>query len=211
MAKCYIKIYYDWTEVTATLSDAEKGRLVTALVNYARSGEGIELSGAERHLFPMFQAQIERDNISYDAKIKNGKNGGAPFGNKNATTKNNLKQPKTTENKQEEDKDKDKDKDNILSPLYIPPKSFTRPTVVEVKAYCDERKNNVNPQTFVDFYSSKGWKVGAQPMKDWKACVRTWEQRDTQPKARSRPKMSVQRKYTDAEINSFGHDILEDI
>jgi len=56
------------------------------------------------------------------------------------------------------------------------PKRFKKPTLEEVAAYCRERKNNVNPQRFIDFYTSKGWKVGKEPMKDWKACVRTWEQ-----------------------------------
>lgn len=56
------------------------------------------------------------------------------------------------------------------------PKRFRKPTLEEVSAYCKERKNNVNPQRFIDFYTSKGWKVGKEPMKDWKACVRTWEQ-----------------------------------
>lgn len=55
---------------------------------------------------------------------------------------------------------------------------FVPPTVEEVRAYCAERGNDVNPERFVDFYASKGWKVGSQPMKDWKACVRTWENRD---------------------------------
>lgn len=54
-------------------------------------------------------------------------------------------------------------------------KRFTPPTVEEVQAYCEERKNSVDPETFVDFYTSKGWKVGNTPMKDWKAAVRTWE------------------------------------
>lgn len=54
-------------------------------------------------------------------------------------------------------------------------KRFTPPTVDEVRAYCKERGNNVDPERFVDFYSSKGWMVGKNPMKDWKACVRTWE------------------------------------
>lgn len=57
-------------------------------------------------------------------------------------------------------------------------KRFTPPTVEEVQAYCQERGNNINPEQFVDFYASKGWKVGNSPMKDWKACVRTWEKRD---------------------------------
>ena len=54
-------------------------------------------------------------------------------------------------------------------------KRFTIPTPEEVQAYCDERKNGILGQQFCDFYSSKGWRVGSQPMKDWKAAVRTWE------------------------------------
>ena len=56
-------------------------------------------------------------------------------------------------------------------------KKFTIPTPEEVQAYCDERKNDISGQQFCDFYSSKGWRVGSQPMKDWKAAVRTWEMR----------------------------------
>lgn len=52
---------------------------------------------------------------------------------------------------------------------------FIPPSVDEVKAYCEERKNQVDPDRFVDFYTSKGWKVGANSMKDWKAAVRNWE------------------------------------
>ena len=52
---------------------------------------------------------------------------------------------------------------------------FTPPDFEEVSAYCLERGNSVDPQTFIDFYSSKGWMVGKNPMKDWKAAVRTWE------------------------------------
>ena len=52
---------------------------------------------------------------------------------------------------------------------------FTPPTLDEVKAYCLERKNNVDPERFIDYYTANGWKVGKNPMKDWKAAVRTWE------------------------------------
>lgn len=57
-------------------------------------------------------------------------------------------------------------------------KRFVKPTLEEVKEYCLSRKNNIDAQQFIDFYESKGWKVGNQSMKDWKACVRTWEQRN---------------------------------
>nr|DAN71659.1 MAG TPA: hypothetical protein [Caudoviricetes sp.] len=54
-------------------------------------------------------------------------------------------------------------------------KKFTIPTPEEVQAYCNERGNGISGQQFCDFYASKGWKVGSQSMKDWKASVRTWE------------------------------------
>jgi DNA replication protein DnaD len=52
---------------------------------------------------------------------------------------------------------------------------FIVPALQEVSAYCQERNNNVDSQKFFDFYESKGWMVGKNKMKDWKAAVRTWE------------------------------------
>lgn len=59
---------------------------------------------------------------------------------------------------------------------------FVPPTAEEVREYCKERGNNVDAERFVDFYSAKGWMVGKNKMKDWKACVRTWEKRDNEEK-----------------------------
>jgi len=71
-----------------------------------------------------------------------------------------------------ENKKKVLDKPKQRSNKFIPP------TVEEIRAYCKERKNNVDPESFYDFYESKGWMVGKTKMKDWKAAVRTWERRD---------------------------------
>ena len=57
---------------------------------------------------------------------------------------------------------------------------FKPPTVEEVRAYCKERNNKVNADAFISFYESKGWMIGKNKMKDWKAAVRTWEQKDKQ-------------------------------
>ena len=67
-------------------------------------------------------------------------------------------------------------------------KRFSPPTYKEVFDYCFERNNNVDAQAFVDFYTSNGWKVGNNPMKDWKAAVRTWEKRDKKKPAKPAPK-----------------------
>lgn len=78
------------------------------------------------------------------------------------------------------------------------PRRFVKPTVEEVTEYCTERGNKVNAQNFVDFYESKGWKVGNSPMKDWKAAVRTWEQHD---KNRTPDKPKTKYFYTDENGN----------
>lgn len=54
-------------------------------------------------------------------------------------------------------------------------KRFIPPSVEEVEQYCIERSNNIEAQSFIDFYESKGWMIGKNKMKDWKAAVRTWE------------------------------------
>lgn len=59
-----------------------------------------------------------------------------------------------------------------------PRKRFTPPSVDEVAAYCRERGNAVDAQRFVDFYAASGWMRGKTPVRDWKACVRTWERND---------------------------------
>jgi uncharacterized protein YdaU (DUF1376 family) len=55
---------------------------------------------------------------------------------------------------------------------------FTPPTLSEVIDYCNQRANSINPQRFVDHYSANGWMRGKNKIKDWKACIRTWEQND---------------------------------
>ena len=67
---------------------------------------------------------------------------------------------------------------------HKPSKRFTPPTLDDVSDYCYERGSSVDPQRFVDYYTSNGWMVGKNKMKDWKAAVRTWEQKDQgKPKA----------------------------
>lgn len=57
-------------------------------------------------------------------------------------------------------------------------KGFKKPTLEEVKKYCNERNNDINPEHFIDFYESKNWMIGKNKMKDWKAAIRTWESRN---------------------------------
>lgn len=79
---------------------------------------------------------------------------------------------------------------------------FTPPTIDEVTAYCHERGNRVDPERFIAYYESNGWKVGRNSMKDWKAAVRTWEKRDD-GKAK-------QTQFQDFEQRQYDADALEE-
>ena len=61
--------------------------------------------------------------------------------------------------------------------IRITNKLFKKPSVNDVELYCIERDNKIDAISFVNFYESKGWMVGKNKMKDWRACIRTWEMR----------------------------------
>ena len=106
----YILFHLDDLEALEPYSDAERGRLLTALLRYGKTGELEKISGNERFIFPMMKARIDREIQNYEERCatnaKNGKNGGAPKGNQNArrkqsktseTAENNPTVKKTTE------------------------------------------------------------------------------------------------------------------
>lgn len=175
MARNYIPVYFDLLDEASSLTDQEFGRMVRAAIMYAR---GIpeymnHIQGNERFVLPFLIGQIDRNNAISDARAKAG------------AKINKREQTITKENKTEQKETK----------------RFKIPTIDEVSAYCRERGNGVNPQKFIDFYASKGWKVGNQPMKDWKACVRTWEQKDVGKKVVAQE--YYQRNYDDEQSEAM--------
>lgn len=99
-----------------------------------------------------------------------------------------------------------------------PPRApaFKPPTVEEVAAYCQERQNGIDPEAFVTFYEGTNWFRGKTKIKDWKACVRTWEKRDRESPPREKPKPKPRQYTTAEEYNGrdrkpISADALEDI
>lgn len=182
----YLKVFVDFADKIELLGDAERGRLFTAMLEYASSGAEPDLRGNERFIWPTAKSEIDRQAESYKARCETNR--------KNITSRYESIRIATNRNEsyQDKDQDKDKDKDKEKENISFPPDGVKdnarahRPTVEEVAAYCRERGNSVDAERFVDFYASKGWKVGNQPMKDWKACVRTWERREDKPKQTGR-------------------------
>jgi len=72
--------------------------------------------------------------------------------------------------------------DDFSPPVQEPAKSkkFQKPTIEQIKAYCQEANKNIDAEAFFDFYEAKGWVVGRAPMKDWKAAVRNWAKNESQ-------------------------------
>lgn len=92
-----------------------------------------------------------------------------------------------TQRKEKESKAKESKEDPDLKEVVKPVKKravFTPPTLDEVAAYCTERKNEVDPQKWIDHYAAKGWMIGKNKMKDWQAAVRTWENNNENEKVK---------------------------
>lgn len=157
--------------------------------------------GWSRHKVMDFLAVLEKDNMI----TKNGSPNGTTITIENyskyqnkPTTKGQQKDnerynERTTKGQPADTIKNDKnDKNDNKEKIYKKESGFAPPSVEEVRQYCAERQNGVDAEIFVDFYASKGWMIGKNKMKDWKAAVRTWERtqdekhngmaRHTQPK-----------------------------
>lgn len=222
MELSYLQVFQDKFELLEPFSLEERGELFTAMGQYAFTGEEPVLETNARYIWPVFRQMIDQSRAAIEKQINNGKKGGRPKTQDNPTetqenpneTQNNPDETQTkpteTQNnhyqesriKNQESRDmnhdsRDKEREGGEAPPAPPKRTrFAPPTVDEVDKYCRERGNKVNAQHFVDFYAAKGWKVGSQPMKDWQAAVRTWEQRDDRQPARAAPKVVTQAQYT---------------
>lgn len=96
-------------------------------------------------------------------------------------------------------------KDNLNQDIGEKRKRFTPPTVEEVRAYCEERDNGIDAERFVNFYTAKGWMVGKNKMKDWKAAVRNWERMNKE----QANKIAERNKFNQFKQNEYDFDALE--
>lgn len=90
--------------------------------------------------------------------------------------------------------------------------TFKKPTLDDVRLYCIEKNSSVDPESFIDYYTSNGWKVGKNSMKDWQATIRQWEKRDV---ARSKQGVSKQTdntatRYLDYAEQAYAQAVAEE-
>ena len=171
------------------MSDEEAGQLFRWILEYVNDLHPTvpkNIKYAVAQVKKQLDDDLERWKKQCEVNKINGALGGRPK-KPTETEQNRMGFSKTEQNqikpkKPDKDKDKDKDKDINISikekeciKEKTPTSRFIPPTLEEIKAYCEERNNLVDVERFYDFYQSKGWMVGKNKMKDWKAAVRTWE------------------------------------
>lgn len=182
-------IYRSYAEALDGLSDEEAGKLYKAIAKYALDGVETPLEGYIGGYFMLIKPQLDANKIKYE----NGLKGGRPKQNQTETeTKPKQNQEKPNENQTEtEEKSNEKrteanqnaminDKCIMINDKYIKEKKarFTPPTLEELKAFIVTNNLKLDAERFLDYYESIGWKVGKNPMKDWKATARNWSRKN---------------------------------
>ena len=202
MSRNTVIFYKDWYEAIREFPDDERLQAYDAIMQYAFE----EQQPADKFIkaaTALMRSTIDRDNNRYEEKCERNRRNIMNRWRKriefaDATKGNEPIRPNTTATDNNNDNENDNGNDNGNEPttnvvgdtkkkekksiekkkVADAPTRFQKPKVEEVAAYCKERGNYVDATQFVDFYESKGWKVGSSPMKDWRAAVRTWEKRD---------------------------------
>ena len=187
MARNYAALPYDYLEEMEALNDAEFGRLTRALLAYSMTGEKIALCGNERFYAKRVMAQEDRFKASYEdvstARSEAGKAGAAArWQNGKAIFANGKNSKAISANGKNGYTETNTETDTYTLPSNdgkrdTRAKRFTPPSADDVAAYVREQGYHVNAERFVAFYEQKGWMVGKNRMKDWKAAVRNWETR----------------------------------
>lgn len=190
-------LYYEQWEPMLSLPDKTLAQLFRTALVYSKSGTAPKLTGTAAVLWGMIQPALDRDGEHYELRcLKNRYSTYCREQKKhdedcldfdswcksqsfdierNQSISNDIQLQLQSESQSQ------LQSENIIIADKPPKKSgFIPPTVAEVAAYCRERGNTVDPQKFVDHYDASGWMRGNSRVKDWKACVRTWEHNDKQ-------------------------------
>ena len=192
--------FASYYEAIAELDDKTRLKVYDMICRYALYGEIIDSENPiEKSLFTIIKPFID----SSEKRRSGGRKGGLSKKQSNIQENN---QGSLQDSLQNDDKvvsendvsNKNKNKNMNMNKNMNKNKrgGFAPPTLSEVQAYCKERNNTVNAENFVDFYQSKDWYVGKNKMKDWKAAVRTWENK-------SRQENKQQESESDADLDKY--------
>lgn len=194
-----VMLYFEMRNVFEELSNEKRGILVSAILDYSEHGIQPDFRGSLRIAWASIRHKLDRDDDNYARKsqvrryavyIRESKKDGVlplpyeqwlaslPETSQPETSNDTNRYPTTTTTATATATSTDC--------CYMPaagkpprqPQRLIPPTVEEVRAYAAQRGDPLDPEAFMDYYTANGWKVGRNPMKDWKAAVRTWARKE---------------------------------
>ena len=193
----WFKLWLHHKALIEAVPDEVAGKAIKAALNYFATGEATELGQMEAVVFAAIKPDVDEAHTDYLRDVANGKKGGRPkttTDEKPPVKEGNPPLPTAPQGERDGDGEREGDGEGKECKADKPSTRhrFFPPTVDEVREYCLSKGYAVDPDRFVDYYTSNGWIVGKTKMKDWRAAVRTWSGKEkNNGKAEPKPLWSV--------------------
>ena len=217
----YLCFYKSYLEMLEPYTFEERGRLITAMMEYMYTGATKRLVGNERFVWNMLKFNIDRDKETYIAKCetnrKNAKKRNAAKASSaddsdglppQSDAANKKKKENKKENKKNKNNKKEKESENIMAmpeaeaaftaataPADMTPSPYEIPDVDSILSFCQEEGIYVDPYRFIERYDTVGWQLGGQPIYDWRPLVKKWARTEEDPEIRNLSPMALIEKY----------------
>ena len=210
-------MYESWGAAIEKMSNEQAGELIKAIYAYQKDPDAVPQDPALAFVFELIKQQLDADSQRYKeacaARSEAGKKGGRPKTNasdkKQMVSEESKKSKCFSEKAKKADNEYDNDlKENTLE--GVKEKRFAPPTLENVSGYCREMGyTNVDAARFIDFYTSNGWMVGKNRMKDWKAAVRNWDRRETTPQRQDgAAEVAKKNRFHNLEEHGYDYDAM---
>lgn len=210
-------MYESWGAAIEKMNNEQAGELIKAIYAYQKDPDAVPQDPALAFVFELIKQQLDADSQRYKeacaARSEAGKKGGRPKTNasdkKQMVSEESKKSKCFSEKAKRADNEYDNDlKENTLE--GVKEKRFAPPTLENVSEYCREMGyTNVDAARFIDFYTSNGWMVGKNRMKDWKAAVRNWDRREKNPQRQDgAAEVAKKNRFHNLEEHGYDYDAM---
>ena len=212
-------MYESWGAAIEKMNNEQAGELIKAIYAFQKNPDVVPEDPAIAFVFEIIKQKLEEDNKRYEkvcaARAEGGKKGGRPKANasdkKQMVSEESKKSKCFSEKAKKADNDNEYDNDLKENTLEgVKEKRFAPPTLENVSEYCREMGyTNVDAVCFIDFYTSNGWMVGKNRMKDWKAAVRNWDRREKNPQRQDgTAEVAKKNRFHNLEEHGYDYDAM---
>lgn len=199
----FYKSFYDGMKNMTVEDVAAANHALHAYALYGLEPKENTLSPIVQTLFVMAKPQIDANKkrrLDGEKGKKYGKLGGRPKKNPcgvlNETPNGNVYGNGKDNNISDSIESGDLPNVKSANKKNVSSKSFQKPTIAEIQAFCNEQGYSVDVQEFFDHYEANGWMAGSSKVKDWKACMRNWVRRNNKYTNAGTNKQPVSSEYT---------------